>query len=696
MDRYGRYPMTAPKQMVYTLLLAGMYFGASWSITHLGRDIGFALAIFPAAGIALGALLCWGVRLWPGVWLGAFGFNLYFFNYITPLTDTTVFQEILIASGLGLAQVAQALFGVFLFRRFIPLPNPLNRIRDVLAFIFMVGVVGCTVSGFLSLLILTVTGHLPWNQFAGDWLIWWLGDVMGVLLAAPLFFVFHQPQRFQWARPRLLEAGLLLLLFYVTSQVVFGGGLSYHQYPLVYMLFPCLVWAAYRFGPPGAVIAILLVSLAAVWGTLKGQGPFALRSIDESLGLVEAYLLVLTVMTLVLTAAVTQAEEVQMQAVRFGRILDESSNEIYLFDAQTLRFIQVNRGARENLGYTLEEMQSLTPLDLKLDFTRQDFEAILKPLRRGTDNLVVFQTHHQRKDGTVYPVEVRVQLSRAEIYPVFVAVSLDITEKQKTEKELAGYRNHLEDLVIQRTNDLEEAHRQLLHAEKLSATGKMAASMAHEFNNPIYGIRNVLEKILRRVKLGVNNRRFVKLAIQECDRITGLIRKILDFHSPSPENKERMDVHEAIEDMVLLVQNSFKERNIRVVKEFAVDLPCIEAVPDQFKQVILNLLQNAGEAIPKRGGTVTLITSVLENNVQIQIKDTGAGIPKEVMKNIFDPFFSTKVEVKGTGLGLSVSYGIIKKHHGEIMVDSFPGRGTTFTLFLPIKQETPVALSRRA
>ncbi len=87
-------------------------------------------------------------------------------------------------------------------------------------------------------------------------------------------------------------------------------------------------------------------------------------------------------------------------------------------------------------------MQSLTPLDLKPDFTRQDFEAILKPLRRGTDNLVVFQTNHQRKDGTVYPVEMRVQLSRAEIYPVFVAVSLDITEKQKTEKELAGYRNH--------------------------------------------------------------------------------------------------------------------------------------------------------------------------------------------------------------------------------------------------------------
>ncbi|MEE9259464.1 MAG: ATP-binding protein, partial [Nitrospinaceae bacterium] len=236
----------------------------------------------------------------------------------------------------------------------------------------------------------------------------------------------------------------------------------------------------------------------------------------------------------------------------------------------------------------------------------------------------------------------------------------------------------------------------LLHAEKLSATGKMAASMAHEFNNPIYGIRNVLEKIMRRVKMEDNNKRFVKLAIQEGDRVTSLIRKILDFHSPSSEEKEWMDVHEAIEDMVALMNKQFMERNIRLVKEFAPDLPHIVAVPDQFKQVILNILQNAEEAIPDRGGTVTLITSVLEDNVQIQIKDTGTGIPKDTMKNIFDPFFTAKPAVKGTGLGLSVSYGIVKKHGGEIMVDSqLPGRGTTFTIFLPIKQETSPALFSR-
>jgi signal transduction histidine kinase len=186
-----------------------------------------------------------------------------------------------------------------------------------------------------------------------------------------------------------------------------------------------------------------------------------------------------------------------------------------------------------------------------------------------------------------------------------------------------------------------------------------------------------------------NNKRFVQLAIQECDRVAMLIRKILDFHGPSTDEKEWIDVHESIDDMTLLIQKKFSVRDIHMVKEYAADMPRIEAVPDQFMQVILNILQNAEEAIPEGGGRITITTSATNGEVQIKIKDTGTGIPTQVMKNIFDPFFTTKPSVKGTGLGLSVTYGIIKKHKGEILVDSLPGRGTTFTICFPVKQENP-------
>ncbi|NIQ00399.1 MAG: response regulator receiver protein, partial [Nitrospinaceae bacterium] len=141
---------------------------------------------------------------------------------------------------------------------------------------------------------------------------------------------------------------------------------------------------------------------------------------------------------------------------------------------------------------------------------------------------------------------------------------------------------------------------------------------------------------------------------------------------------------------ILLVHKKYQERNISLTRNFSGEIPKIELVADQFKQVILNLLQNAEEAIPGRGGRVTISTSIWNGKVQIEIRDTGVGIPTEQMKNIFDPFFTTKPAVKGTGLGLSVTYGIIKKHGGEIIVDSLPGSGTAFTLFLPIRQEIPI------
>jgi len=669
-----------------------MYFITAWGVTVLGLPNDFSLPIYPAAGVALGWIICCGTRLWPGVFLGTFAFNAWFMIYAVSVPDPFDLNRVMVISGMSLAAVAQALVGTLLFNRFISSSTPLNRTKDVLIFIFLVAAVGCIVSASASLGVLCWGGHLPWEKFVQEWIIWWLGDVMGVLLVAPLFFVFRQPLSFRWTPVRRIEAGTLLFLFYITSNVVFGDWLQYSHYPLVYLVAPCLVWAAYRFGHPGTVIAILMVSSTAVWGTMHGEGPFTLGSLEESFALLQSYLLVLTIMTLILSAAATEAENAQTQSVRFGRVLDESSNEIYLFDAKTLKFIQVNRGAQENLGYTLDELQSLTPVDLKPDFTLKDLEAILKPLRYGTEKLVTFRTRHKRKDGTFYPIECRVQLSLAEVFPVFVGIVQDITEKKKTEEELSLHRHHLEELVLQRTADLESTHLQLLHAEKLSATGKMAASMAHEFNNPIFSIRNVLEKIMRRVQMDDNNKRFVKLAIQECDRVTMLIRKVLDFHSPSTDEKEWMDVHESIDDMILLIQKKFSMRDIRLVKEYGADMPRIEVVPDQFMQVVLNILQNAEEAIPEGGGRITITTSATNGEAQIKIKDTGTGISSQVMKNIFDPFFTTKPSVKGAGLGLSVTYGIIKKHKGEILVDSLPGRGATFTVCLPIKQENPATL----
>jgi PAS domain S-box-containing protein len=242
----------------------------------------------------------------------------------------------------------------------------------------------------------------------------------------------------------------------------------------------------------------------------------------------------------------------------------------------------------------------------------------------------------------------------------------DITENKKTEEKL------------------EKTREKLIHAEKLSASGKLAASIAHEFNNPIYGIRNVLEMINEEVPMDRTHQKFVSLAVKECNRIKDLILRLQEFHRPTSGNKEFVDVHEIIDETIIWVKKRLEQKNIVLETHYCKNLPRVALVSDQLKQVLLNLIQNAEEALPETDGKIKILTEDSSSFIKIAICDNGIGIEPGKIKNIFDPFFTTKSEVKGTGLGLSVSYGIIKSHGGDIKVTSEKAKGTKFIITLPI------------
>ena len=153
-----------------------------------------------------------------------------------------------------------------------------------------------------------------------------------------------------------------------------------------------------------------------------------------------------------------------------------------------------------------------------------------------------------------------------------------------------------------------------------------------------------------------------------------------------------MDGHQSLNAILLLHKSDFKRKRIFVVLDYAGQLPKILAVPDQIKQVFLNLLTNAADACQHRGGVITVRTRQEDHRVAVAIHDTGIGIKDEEMGLLFQPFYTTKPEVKGTGLGLSVSYGIVKRHNGEIRVTSQPETGTTFTVLLPIQDDGIVSI----
>jgi signal transduction histidine kinase len=235
-------------------------------------------------------------------------------------------------------------------------------------------------------------------------------------------------------------------------------------------------------------------------------------------------------------------------------------------------------------------------------------------------------------------------------------------------------------------DQLEKTRDQLLHSEKLSAVGRLSASIAHEFNNPLYGIMNVLSGIKQRNPLNDEDMALTDLALKECNRIKFLISQLQQFNRPSSGVRELFDVHQAIDEILLFHKKEFKTKKIQVRKEYDISIPRIWAVQDQVKQVLVNLLNNAGDAIPELGGVITIATGVTEEAIFISVHDDGNGIPPDNIPHIFEPFFTTKPAVKGTGLGLPVSFGIIKSHGGDITVDSTPDEGSTFTVTLPIER----------
>lgn len=262
----------------------------------------------------------------------------------------------------------------------------------------------------------------------------------------------------------------------------------------------------------------------------------------------------------------------------------------------------------------------------------------------------------------------------------------DITERRQAEEALIEAHNSLEHKVRERTDELKKTYEQLLHAEKLSAVGKLSASIAHEFNNPIFGIRNVLERIGKREPVSSAVSELVNMAIRECNRIRDLTRDLQSFNSPTTGVVVSTDLHKAIDDILLLYRKELNSRGIKLLKRFSPDMPMIEAIPDQLKQVVLNLLSNAEESITEEEGIITISTGVAdENTVVMSVVDNGVGIKPENLEHIFEPFFTTKPAVKGTGLGLSVAYGIIKRHSGAIDIESEIGSGTTVTVKLPIR-----------
>lgn len=233
---------------------------------------------------------------------------------------------------------------------------------------------------------------------------------------------------------------------------------------------------------------------------------------------------------------------------------------------------------------------------------------------------------------------------------------------------------------------LSETRQQLLQSEKLAAMGRLTSQIAHELNNPLFGIMNTLELMKTEISPQNKRRKLLDMSISETMRLAEMLKKMLSFSKPDQEVKVDININTVLDEIILLYEKRFRENSVKFEYHFADDIPMVNASKDQLRQVFLNMISNAMDAMAD-GGNLKITTEYDRHKVRIIISDTGIGIKEEHLEKIFDSFFTTKTDsVKGVGLGLSVCYGFVKDHGGDIKVESRVGEGTTFTICLPVSK----------
>ena len=258
-------------------------------------------------------------------------------------------------------------------------------------------------------------------------------------------------------------------------------------------------------------------------------------------------------------------------------------------------------------------------------------------------------------------------------------------------EEIVAWAKTLEDRVDRKTRELKRAHEHVLHVEKMATIGKMAAVVAHEINNPLAGILTYAKLVRRWIERGDatgskknDAEQSLDLIATESRRCGELVRNLLTFSRSSPTNVVSSDVNGVVDRAVRLVKHQLQLNGIELHRELASDLPKLQCDSGQIEQVTLALVMNAIDAMP-RGGNLWVKTSLTNaGEVAIEVRDDGCGIPAEILPRLFEPFLTTKESGKGVGLGLAVSQNIVEGHGGRIEVQSELGKGTTFTVTLPL------------
>jgi len=354
---------------------------------------------------------------------------------------------------------------------------------------------------------------------------------------------------------------------------------------------------------------------------------------------------------------------------RFRELSDLLPQTVFEVDLHG-KLLFANRTAFEVFGYTQEYLdQGLNVLDLFAPEVRERLSANTQRILRG-ETLNGVEYTASKKDGRTFPMEVYACPIILDNHPAGLrGIAIDITERKVAE------------------DAQKKLHEKLVDAEKLAAVGTCVAGIAHEVKNPLAIIIQGVEYLKSTVESDATLLDVTERIKRSALRADNIIKGLLSFTRQTPIQAENVEITPIIEETLSFVEYQIKSKHIRIVRQYAPDLPNVTVDSNQIKQVFVNLLLNSFEAM-QNGGTITITTEATRDEkdkqfLQVSIADTGCGIPENKLEKVFDPFYTTKDTPGNAGLGLSVTKGIIDKHHGKIRIESETDKGTRVIIGLP-------------
>lgn len=363
--------------------------------------------------------------------------------------------------------------------------------------------------------------------------------------------------------------------------------------------------------------------------------------------------------TVLIAKDITDRKQKELDLLRFSNVIHHTINPIQITDAKGV-MVYVNPAFERVSGYPKEELIGSNPSILSSGkYGKQFWAEVWTHILAG--NVWRGQLENRRKDGNPFYSDLVISpiVDDRGVIVGFLGAHRDITEQKVLEQ-------------------------QLVRSQKMESIGTLAAGIAHEVGNPLTSISSLVQ-VIERTTSDASAKEKLDLIKSQINRIAHIIRELVDFSRPTTHIVQSSDINRVVKDAMNIVQYGKKVKDIVFDVMLDEGLPKLDIVPDQLQQVFINILINAVDSLDGRSGKIGIRSERRGNAIAVCISDSGKGIVEEDLDVIFEPFYTTKEVGKGTGLGLWVSYGIVKNFQGDIEVKSEPGKGTTFTVLLPVK-----------